>query len=681
MRTFPYPFALVAALLAACATAPQPQPEVAPPAPASSQDSKLEGAPPSPPTAVSTVEKPDVPAGADAARDAELVRKVTPFVDAFLNTEAALTRDGTQVIFNSNRDGLPQLYIADAARTDSPAKRLVAWPERMTFSQTTPDGKAVLFRSDKGADENWSIWKVGLDGSAPVELTPGETLNRDLPIIPDLAPDTVYFSGRRKEEASSAVYAVPASGGPARVVHRDDKPGFLTDVSRDGKQALFLRYLSGSENFLRHLELATGQTRPLYPLAPGKVTIFAAQFSPDGKTVYVATDAGGEQSLLLALDASSGKELARYVEKSPAANRINNLMVAKTGEAIAFTLDAGNRNEIRLLDARTLKPRATVAMPLGQGEAFEFSEDGRRLTAVWSTPSSPTDAWVIDTKTGKVAALRTEARPSLKELPAIEASITELRAHDGLALPINVYLPKNRTGKLPVIVSYHGGPAGSSRIRWAAPIGFFLSQGYAWVEPNVRGSGGFGRAFEEADNGRGRLEAFKDIEATGRWAASQPWADANRVIIYGGSYGGYTVLIGLTRMPDLWRAGVNLFGVANMKTFMATTSGFIREIFLLEMGDPDKDAAFLDSISPLKDADKIVDPLFVYAGANDPRVPRSESDQVVRALRERRIPVEYMVADNEGHSIMRRENLIELLARAARFMEQHAGPMKPSQPR
>jgi dipeptidyl aminopeptidase/acylaminoacyl peptidase len=348
--------------------------------------------------------------------------------------------------------------------------------------------------------------------------------------------------------------------------------------------------------------------------------------------------------------------------------------VAKTGDALALALDAGNRNEIRLLDARTLKPRAQVTMPLGQGGIQDFSEDGKRLTAIWSTPSSPTDAWVVDAKTGKVTALRTEPRPSLKEVPAIEASITELRAHDGLALPINVYLPRKRSGKLPVIVSYHGGPASNSKIKWSASIAFFLAQGYAWVEPNVRGSGGFGRAFEEADNGPGRLEAFKDIEATGRWAASQPWADPDRVIIYGGSYGGYTVLVGLTRTPELWRAGVNLFGVANLKTFMATTSGFIREIFLLEFGDPDKDAAFLASISPLEDASKIVDPLFVYAGANDPRVPRDESDQVVSALRARKVPVEYMVAENEGHSLMRKENLVEFLARSARFLEKHAGP-------
>ncbi|EAU64517.1 S9 family peptidase [Stigmatella aurantiaca] len=674
MRTFPY-VVVSAGLLAACAS-PRPSSPEAPVA-VSPAPLAAEGTPPaeSSPAPVA----PDTATGAEAARIEAFSRQVTPYVDAFVNSEALFTRDGKQVLFVSSRDGLPQVYRADAASPTSPATRLLASKERVTLVDTTPDGQSLLILSDKGADENWSIWKVGLDGSAPVELTPGETMNRDTAFLPDLAPDTIYFSGRRMNEAASTVYAIPATGGPSRVIYRDDKPGFLTHVSRDGQQGLFVRYPSASENYLLHIDLASGKTRPLFP-ASGKVSIFGAQFSPDGRTVYVSTDGGGEQSWLLALESATGKELARYVEKSPATAIIQSINVANTGDVLALSLVAGNRSEVRLLDARTLKPRARVEMPLGQGGIQAFSEDGRRLAAIWSTPSSVTDVWVIDVKTGKVSPLRKEPRPALKELPAIETSIAEIRAHDGLALPTNVYLPKKRAGKLPVIVSYHGGPAGNSKIKWSATTAFFVSQGYAWVEPNVRGSGGFGRAFEAADNGAGRLEAFKDIETVGRWAASQPWADPDRVIIYGGSYGGYTVLIGLTRMPDLWRAGVDVFGVANMKTFMATTSGFIREIFLLEFGDPDKDAAFLESISPLKDVGQIVDPLLVYAGANDPRVPRGESDQIVRALRERKVPVEYMVAENEGHSLSRRENQIEFMARMARFLEAHAAPRQASAP-
>src|SRR6266478_9832318 len=667
------------ALFLACATSDRSatterarEASAAPP-PAAAPTAVPAAAPAQPATAQNTASiAPDEVSRADRTRVDQLATKAQPLVDAFLNSDALLSRDGQKVVLVSNRDGLPQLYVADAARPDSPAHRLAESNQRVTLDETTPDGKSVLFRTDQGADEKWSIWRVNLDGSGAVELTSGERMQRDEAHVPDLAPDTIYFSGRRMEEASSAVFAAPAGApGPAREVHRDSKPGALTDVSRDGELGLFQRFPSHSENYLFRLDLGSGAARALYPES-GKVTIHDAKFSPDGKTVYVATDGGGEQAWLLALDAESGKERARYVETSPALATIDTIAVAKTGDALALLIDAGNRTELRLLDARTLKPRAKVQMPLGQGFLSAFSEDGRKFVVRWSTPSTPLDAWAVDAKTGHATPMRKEAR-SLKEVPQMDVSITEVKAHDGLALPVNVLLPKNRSGKLPVIVSYHGGPAGGSRIRWSALTAFFISEGYAWVEPNVRGSVGFGRAFEEADNGPRRLGAFKDIETAGRWAASQPWADPTRMIVFGGSYGGYTVLVGVTRMPDLWRAGVDIFGVANMKTFMATTSGLIREVFLLEFGDPDKDSAFLDSISPLKDVDRIVAPLFVYAGANDPRVPRSESDLIVGALRERKVPVEYMVADNEGHSLARKENLVEFLARSGRFLEEHAG--------
>jgi dipeptidyl aminopeptidase/acylaminoacyl peptidase len=225
--------------------------------------------------------------------------------------------------------------------------------------------------------------------------------------------------------------------------------------------------------------------------------------------------------------------------------------------------------------------------------------------------------------------------------------------------------------KHPVIVSYHGGPAGTSVIAWRPLGAYFVSLGYVVVEPNVRGSSGFGRAFEEADNGAKRLDAFKDVETSARWAASQPWADKDRLVALGSSYGGYVVLNALARWPDIWRAGVDLVGIVNLDSFMRSTSGTIRETFLVEFGDPDKDAALFTEISPITDVDDIVDPTFVYAGANDPRVPRTESDQIVVALRKRGIATEYLVADNEGHSLARRENQLAVYARVARFLETH----------
>ena len=193
------------------------------------------------------------------------------------------------------------------------------------------------------------------------------------------------------EEAASAVFAASAATpGPAREVHRDPKPGALSDVSRDGRFGLFQRFPNNSENYVVRLDLRSGAARTLYPEG-GKVTVNDARFSPDGKTVYVATDGGGEQAWLLALDAETGKEKARYVETSPVLAAIDTVVVAKTGDSLALLIDAGNHHEVRLLDARTLKPKAKVPMPLGQGSLSAFSEDGSgRRRARRSTPGPST---------------------------------------------------------------------------------------------------------------------------------------------------------------------------------------------------------------------------------------------------------------------------------------------------
>jgi len=207
------------------------------------------------------------------------------------------------------------------------------------------------------------------------------------------------------------------------------------------------------------------------------------------------------------------------------------------------------------------------------------------------------------------------------------------------------------------------------KVRWNVTARFFTQLGYAYLEPNVRGSTGFGRGYEMADDREKRADWLKDVETVNAWVKAQPWADPARVVVWGGSYGGYTVLMALTRQPTLWRAGVDQVGVANLVTLLQSTDQAIRAVFVQEFGDLDKDRELLERFSPIRDADRIVAPLFVYAGANDPRVPRAESDQIVRALRARQIPVEYMVAENEGHSLDRRENRIEFYTRVARFLD------------
>jgi dipeptidyl aminopeptidase/acylaminoacyl peptidase len=612
---------------------------------------------------------PDLPAG--SAREAELARRAAAIVEAFTDSNAAFTRDGRSVVFSSNRDGLPQLYLAPVARPEAAPSRILKTSKRILQALPLSDGKTLLFQSDQGADENWSLFRCGLDGSALTELTPGVTRQRDFPFVSDGMAKTAFYSARQSAESGSALYALDLFGGSSeRKLFANEVPGFLFDVRSDGGRALWLRYPTRTDNSLLAIDLAKGASTTVYPPPGGpKVNVWNAVFSRDGKRIFVATDGGSEQALLLALDAATGKELARYAESKPATAEIESLVISRKGDRIGMSLGAGNHTVVRILDAANLNPVVEASLPLGTGSIGEFSEDGAALAATWSTPNSPNEIYAIDPRTGKASALRKEPRPTLAGFPNVEASIAAVPAYDGLTLPTNVYLPEGGSARRPVLVVYHGGPAGSSAIRWSPTARFFTSLGWAVVEPNVRGSGGFGRAFEMADNGGKRPEALRDVETTARWAAAQPWADPDRMVVWGGSYGGYTVLIALERSPEIWRAGVDLFGVANLATFLQSTNGVIREIFKVEFGELGMDDAFLKTISPIEGVDRITDPLFVYAGANDPRVPRSESDQIVAALRARGVPVEYMVAENEGHSLSRRENTVALFSRAARFLE------------
>ena len=603
--------------------------------------------------------EPDVPKGADATRDAQLAKLAAPIVDAPSDFDARMLGKGPEYVFVSNRDGLPQLYVGDLSHPEAAPRRLITSADRVSGLRVSPDGKTVYFRMDHGSDENWRFYSMPAAGGTPTELAPGEEMQRDLPFLPDKAPTSLYFSARKHTDKTFGIYA------RAKLIYTDPSPGHLEDVTSDGKRGIFLRTPSVSDSILFTIDLATGRTARLYPPEGKEMRLHDSNLSRDGKRVYVSTDEGGEREFLLAIDAKSGKEVARLVSMPPTA-AIDGCRIPKKGNLLACRIDAGNHAELWLLDGTTLARTHKIDLPLGSGGFGDFSEDGSRITASWSTASAPSSLYVIDVATGKAQPMR----KSTLDLPAIETAITEIPSFDGLKIPVNLYMPPGpKKGAVPVIVSVHGGPAGSSSVRWSPLHRFFLQQGYAIVEPNVRGSSGFGRAFEMADDGHKRLDGIHDLEIVGRWTAKQPWADPRRLVILGGSYGGYSVLMGLTRQPDLWKAGVDLFGVSSMRAVMKRTMGAIQAMFVREVGDPDKDAAFLESISPINDVAKIRAPLFVYAGENDPRVPRPESDAIVSALRQRKVPVEYMVAPNEGHSMDRRDNKIAFLARVTRFLE------------
>lgn len=609
--------------------------------------------------------QPDARARIDA-----LSKQATEVLDAYSNGSPVLSRDGETLAFRSNRHGTLSLYVASASDPASAPRRLVDSDERVNFLARPPGTDLLVYTSDRGADERQAIFVTSPQGGTPKNLTPEPDQLRDNPVFTRVGAPTAYFSTRAPAATDTRIARVPLDGSaPAQELAVEPHVGRLVGVTPDGSLGLFVRIETLSNHRLVALDLRKGAPSRVLSPTSGEAAIQAVAVVDAGRCL-VATDDGAEQSLVHLLDLASGRRLATYTHTSPTA-AIRSIVVSEDGRMAALLVDAGNRNEVLVLDVGSMKVVAKPELPLGDGGPSGFSADGRRFGLRWATPNSPGDLFYVDARSGKLSPARVDSRPTLASFPPIDTSIVSVPAHDGLVLPTNVYVPRERAGRLPVIVMVHGGPAASSSVGYSPFIRFYTSQGFAVVEPNVRGSTGFGRAYEQADDRDKRLDAVEDLASIAKWVRSQEWADGSRMAIWGGSYGGYMTLMGLTRQPELWRAGVDLVGPSSWRSFMATTTGMIRTVLSKEFGSVETDGEFLDSISPLRDVDRIRSALFVFQGANDPRVPRSESDVVVASLRRRDVPVEYMLAPDEGHSLDRRHNQVAFLARTTHFLQRH----------
>lgn len=667
------PSLLAPFVLVACGGEPPSPPEV-PAAPAPSATAAPDGGAGVAPVHGAADSNPTELTAEQRARDDARRPLADAITGAYSNYAARFSPDRKKILFGSRRSGNREIYLADVAKPDAAPVAITQGPERAEYAVFSRDGKSIFFTRDTGADENFRIYQVGLDGKIETCLTPGPVLSRWSPMEPRHAPGTLVYT-QSDVKSPSTQFVVQRVGKEPRVVYTEAIPSFLDDVSPDGKRALYARWNSMSDLVLFELDLGTGKTHRLYPAEGKKAAVRDASYSADGSRVFVAGDDGASSQVLLALDARSAAVEQTFVQREPATASIAQVAVSPRGDRLGVSIDAGDHQEAWLFDARTLQPVMKVPTPLGEVSLGPFSDDGAKMTATIDEASGPPDVFSIDVARGVVEPLRKDARPGLDSLPQLDSSVETVKAFDGLSIPVIVYLPRGaRTNgqKLPVIAEFHGGPQSSSTVGWDQFAEFFAAQGYAFVEPNVRGSKGYGRAFEMADNREKRADWLKDVESVNAWAKSQPWADPNRVIAMGGSYGGYTVLMALTRQPKLWRAGVDYSGSSNLVTFLQSTDQAIRSGFVDEFGDLDKDRALLEEFSPMTRIDQLVAPLYVYQGQNDPRVPRTEADQVVAALRARNVPVEYQVAANEGHSLDHRENRVEFFVRVARFLEDNA---------
>jgi dipeptidyl aminopeptidase/acylaminoacyl peptidase len=415
-------------------------------------------------------------------------------------------------------------------------------------------------------------------------------------------------------------------------------------------------------------DLATGQAALLTP-HEGDAIYSNIRFTPDSKTIYLSSDQDRDFENLAKIELPNGK--LTYLENEK--REISGMILSENGRYMAYTANLDGYGELFVKDMQTGKMVNLPKMPKGIVGGLSFTKTGDKLAFSFTSAGRTNDVWIYDQTAKTVSRLTHAPMGGIDASTMVEPALIKYKSHDGLEIPAFFYLPTGakKDGSLPVILSVHGGPESQERPWFAKLYQYYLSRGYAILAPNVRGSAGYGKTFMAMDNIEKRPEALKDLVWAVEYLKSSGYADPKKIAVMGGSYGGYSTLAMLTMYPDLWAAGVSIVGIANFETFLKNTGAWRRKLRESEYGYLDKDLDFMKSISPIYMVDKITAPLMVIQGANDPRVPQIEADQIAEKLKAKGGVVEYLLFPDEGHGLAKIPNQIKAYTAAADFLDKY----------
>ncbi|MDQ8028325.1 MAG: prolyl oligopeptidase family serine peptidase [Brevundimonas sp.] len=508
------------------------------------------------------------------------------------------------------------------------------------------------YARDTGGAEYFQIYIAGLDGSETPLTEPG-TRNEDVIFSGD--GRTAFWAQVRPGEPDYDIIAADLTSGARRVIYEGSGAWSPVDASRDGSRILIGKYNSIQDSQLWLLDTATGQASRIRP-GSTPVSYGQAMLTPDGRSVIATSDEGSDAQRLVEISLADG-ELTPLTGE--ARWDVEGFDLSPDGRVLAWATNEDGFSRVHLRDLRTRRALPQPNLPVGIVGALKFSPDGQSLAINMSTPASSGDVWAWNVDGGGLTRWTSSEVGPVNALTFVTPELVRFESFDGLSIPAFVYRPTGGEGRRPVIIDIHGGPEGQSRPgfnptyqQWIADLGA------AVIVPNVRGSTGYGKAYVALDNGPLRQNSVQDIGALLDWIATQPDLDPERVVVHGGSYGGFMVLASLAAYSDRLAGAVDIVGISNFVSFLENTEGYRRDLRRAEYGDERDPAmrAVFEQISPLNLTDRMTRPLLVIQGANDPRVPRSEAEQIVRAVREDGRPVWYLLAMDEGHGFRKKSN-------------------------
>lgn len=510
-----------------------------------------------------------------------------------------------------------------------------------------------IFSKDTGGDEYFQGYLASLTGPE-VAFTEAGTRNQSMRFSKD--GKVLAWARVSKGDPNYDIMVMDVADPSTRRVAYEGT-GALSPIafSPDGETLLLGRYNSATSSNLYLLS----QDGKLTEINPSKTEISYAGgvFTPDGKAILTTSDQGSDFKRLVRIDLATGKQtpITAGIDWD-----IEDFELSPDGRVLAYSINEGGRSKVVVQDFVTKRALPQPKLPVGILTALKFSPDGKSLAIGLNTATSPADVWSFGLESGELTRWTYSEAGGLDLSALREPELVKFKSFDGLTVPAWVYKPARINGRAPVIIDIHGGPEGQDRPGfntrrqyWAAELGAVT------IAPNVRGSDGYGKKYISLDNGPLRQDSVKDIGALLDWIAAQPDLDKDRVVVYGGSYGGFMVLASLAAYSDRLAGAVDIVGISSFKTFLENTEGYRRDLRRAEYGDErdPKMAAIFEQISPLNLTAKMKKPLFVIQGRNDPRVPWTEAEQIVAKVRGQGGEVWYMIAADEGHGFRKKQNI------------------------
>jgi len=612
--------------------------------------------------------------------DPSMRARLNPYQEVRGASFADWSADGDAIYIATRFANVSQLHRV--AMPMGARRQLTFGEEPIGGAERRPGREELLYAMDEGGSEFDQLWLFDPNTGRARRLTDGASRNGAASFSPD--GDRLAFTSTRRNGRSNDVWLMdPDDPDAARViVEAPDGSYWLTaDWSPDGRRLLIGQYVSINDSRVHLLDLDSGELTRLLGGDDAPAAHGDARFDATGRGILFTSDARGEFNALYHArlqndaDADGATRVGDWREVAPGIDwDVEGIVLSKDRTRAAFAVNENGRSVLYLLDPSSLEHRAVPDLPVGLLGGVVFSPDGSRIGLTMNTATSPSDAWSLEL--GGPLEVRGRTRWTESEVGGlnpetfVEPEAVAYETWDGREIPAWLYVPRGE-GPHPVVVYIHGGPESQYRPGFSSIFQSWIAElGVAVIAPNVRGSSGYGKTYLTLDNAERREDSVRDIGALLDWIAARPELDQERVVVYGGSYGGYMVLASLVHYSDRLAGGVDIVGISDFRTFLQNTQDYRRDLRRAEYGD-ERDPAmaeFFDRVSPLRQASRIHAPLFVVQGQNDPRVPATEAEQIVRAVRDSGYDVWYMNALNEGHGYARKENADLLRDYAAMFI-------------